>query len=181
MFSLPPHAIGLIWAQSRDGVIGRDGGMPWHAPEDMAHFKATTMGHPVIMGRRTWDSIPPRFRPFEGRTTIVLTQDAEAATAIDREWALVAPDLDAALFLARDAEGSDIIWIVGGGTVYAQAAPRADLASVTVFDLDVPDGDTHAPALPAGMELISAVPAEDAFAASERGPAYRFETWVRTA
>jgi len=66
--------IGLIWAQARGGVIGRGGVMPWHLPEDLAHFKRVTLNHPVIMGRKTWDSIPPRFRPLPGRRNIVVTR-----------------------------------------------------------------------------------------------------------
>ena len=65
--------LGLVWAQARGGVIGKDGGMPWHVPEDLAHFKAVTSGHPVIMGRRTWESFPARFRPLPGRRNIVVT------------------------------------------------------------------------------------------------------------
>jgi dihydrofolate reductase len=59
--------IGLIYARARNGVIGRDGVMPWHLPEDLAHFKRTTLSHPVVMGRKTWDSLPARFRPLPGR------------------------------------------------------------------------------------------------------------------
>jgi len=62
-----PPRVGLIWAEARGGVIGRDGGMPWHVPEDLAHFKQVTFGSPVIMGRKTWDSLAPRFRPLPGR------------------------------------------------------------------------------------------------------------------
>lgn len=68
--------VGLVWAQDRRGVIGAAGGMPWHVPEDLAHFKAVTLGAPVIMGRRTWDSLNPRFRPLPGRTNIVVTRQA---------------------------------------------------------------------------------------------------------
>ncbi|WP_036961510.1 dihydrofolate reductase [Pseudoclavibacter soli] len=68
--------VGLVWAQDRRGVIGAAGGMPWHVPEDLAHFKAVTMGAPVVMGRRTWDSLNPRFRPLPGRTNIVVTRQA---------------------------------------------------------------------------------------------------------
>ncbi|MDN6169488.1 MAG: dihydrofolate reductase [Micrococcaceae bacterium] len=82
--------IGMIWAQTVDGVIGQGGTMPWHLPEDMKHFKHTTLGHPVIMGRRTWASIPAKFRPFAGRTTIVLTsEDRTAAEATEAPaWTL---------------------------------------------------------------------------------------------
>ena len=67
--------VGLIWAQAEGGVIGRDGGMPWHVPEDLAHFKALTLGAPVVMGRRTWESFPARFRPLPGRRNIVITRN----------------------------------------------------------------------------------------------------------
>jgi dihydrofolate reductase len=65
--------VGLIWAQTPDGVIGAGNTIPWRVPEDVAHFKATTLGHTVVMGRKTWESLPPRFRPFSGRRNIVVT------------------------------------------------------------------------------------------------------------
>lgn len=68
--------IGMIWAEARGGAIGRDGEMPWHLPEDLAHFKQSTLGEPVIMGRRTWESLPERFRPLPGRENLVVTRDA---------------------------------------------------------------------------------------------------------
>ena len=72
--------VGMIWAQTVDGVIGRDGTMPWHLPEDLAHFRRTTQGHPVIMGRRTWESFPEKYRPLPGRTNIVVSrQDPDPA------------------------------------------------------------------------------------------------------
>ena len=69
--------LGLIYARARNGVIGKGGTLPWHLPEDLAHFKRLTMGCPVIMGRKTWDSLPPKFRPLPGRENVVLTRDAE--------------------------------------------------------------------------------------------------------
>ena len=69
--------LGIIYARARNGVIGRNNTMPWHLPEDLAHFKRTTLGAPVIMGRKTWDSLPPRFRPLPGRRNIVVTRDAQ--------------------------------------------------------------------------------------------------------
>lgn len=177
--AMPTQALGLIWAQTRDGVIGKAGDMPWRAPEDMAHFKSLTMGHPVVMGRRTWESIPPRFRPFEGRTNIVLTRDPDVTAQAEAAGALVFTDLDDALAAAADATGGELVWIVGGGALYESTADRADLAVVTVLDIEVPDGDTFAPALPPGFENVSSVPA-DGFTPSERGPAYRFETWTQS-
>lgn len=176
---LPDHAVGMIWARTRDGVIGRDGDMPWRAPEDMAHFKAITMGHPVVMGRRTWESIPPRFRPFAGRTNIVLTRDPDAAVDIAEQRATVVADLTDALELATREPGGELTWITGGGSVYASALERTDVVVVTVLDLDVPDGDTFAPDLADGFALFSASPSADGFHPSEVGPAYRFEVWAR--
>ena len=175
--ALPPQAVGLIWAQTRDGVIGRGGDMPWKAPEDMAHFKAVTMGHPVVMGRRTWESIPARFRPFDGRTNFVLTTDPIVTAQAEADGAHVFTDIDEALAAASEAPGGELVWIVGGGALYESTANRADVALVTVLDLDVPDGDTFAPALPPGFENVTSDPA-DGFAPSERGPNYRFEVWV---
>ena len=69
--------LNLIYARARNGVIGKQGLLPWHLPEDLAHFKRTTLGCPVIMGRRTWDSIPPKFRPLPGRTNVVITRQSD--------------------------------------------------------------------------------------------------------
>lgn len=139
--------IGLIWAQTRDGVIGADNTMPWHLPEDLEHFKATTLGRPVVMGRRTWESIPPRFRPLPGRRNIVVTRDPRwAADGADR-----AGSLDEALRLAATTPGADAdavaeTWVIGGGQLYRAAIDHAVVLSVTEIDLSV-DGDTHAPAI----------------------------------
>ena len=99
--------VGLVWAQAHDGVIGADGGMPWHVPEDLAHFRAVTGSSDVVMGRRTWESLPPRFRPLPGRRNIVVTRSAEwSADGAER-----AASLDQALALA---DGDDV-WVIGGG------------------------------------------------------------------
>lgn len=174
---LPPRAVGMIWAQAADGVIGDGGGMPWKAPEDMAYYRATTWGHPVVMGRRTWDSVPARFRPFPGRTNIVLTRDAAASAEIRAAGAMTAETLDDALAEASTADGSEITWVVGGGAVYAAALARADVLSITVLDLEV-DGDTHAPVPGDDFRLFAASP-RHGYHGSDRGPGYRFETWVR--
>lgn len=73
------YRLGAIWTQTDAGIIGRDGDMPWYAPEDLAHFKKVTLGAPVIMGRRTWESLPPRFRPLPGRTNIVISRSVTEA------------------------------------------------------------------------------------------------------
>lgn len=136
--------IAAIWAQSADGVIGADNTIPWHVPEDLAYFKEATHGHPVLMGRRTWESLPAAFRPLPGRTSIVLTSTPELIGPA----AEVACDLDEALAIAADAPGAEQVWVIGGGQLYAAAIadPRLEEVHVTTVDVRV-DGDTLAPAL----------------------------------
>ncbi|MFC9893539.1 dihydrofolate reductase [Nocardia sp. NPDC127579] len=134
------RGISLIWAQTVDGVIGRDNAIPWRIPEDMANFKAVTWGHPVIMGRRTWDSLPVRFRPLEGRRNIVVTRQADwSATGAER-----AESIEAAL-AAADGD----VWIAGGGEIYRETLPLATDLLVTEVDAQI-DGDAYAP--PIGPE-----------------------------
>jgi dihydrofolate reductase len=138
--------VALIWAQAANGVIGDRGTLPWHLPEDLAHFKRTTLGAPVLMGRKTWDSLPPRFRPLPGRRNIVITRDPLwQGLGAER-----AGSLDEALALAADA---DTAWVTGGAEIFRLAVPRAHLAVVTEIDADF-EGDTQAPELgPAWREV----------------------------
>ncbi|GER21551.1 dihydrofolate reductase [Zafaria cholistanensis] len=171
--------LGMIWARSVDGVIGHEGRMPWHLPEDLAHFKRTTLGRPIIMGRRTWESLPEAFRPLPGRTNVVLTSDKSAAAAIKAAGAIVAASPEAALEAARAAEGSEEIWVVGGGQVYAAFAGLADTAVVTVVNA-TPAGDTRAPELGEGWKRTLAEP-DAGWLASASGLEYRYELWEKTA
>lgn len=131
--------VGLIFARSRNGVIGKDGVMPWHLPEDLAHFKAKTLGCPVIMGRKTWDSLPPRFRPLPGRLNVVITRNA----AWNAQGAQRAASVEEALRLCGDAP---MAWITGGTEIFNQSLPLAHVAEVTEIDADY-EGNTPAPAL----------------------------------
>jgi dihydrofolate reductase len=139
--------LGLIYARTRNGVIGRGGQMPWHLPEDLAHFKRVTLGQAVIMGRKTWDSIPARFRPLPERDNWVITRQ--------RDWhapgAIVAHSL--AEVLHRLPAGARP-WVIGGGEIYAQALPLASRAVVTEIDLVIEDGDTFAPAFGPGWTEV---------------------------
>ena len=138
---LPP--ISLIYARARNGVIGRDNGMPWHLPEDLAHFRRCTGGHPVVMGRRTWDSLPPRFRPLPGRTNVVVTRQADWQAP----GALVVHDLRSAFQACAELQPpAREIWVTGGAQVYREALPCAQRVVVTEIARDV-EGDTHMPAL----------------------------------
>lgn len=129
----------VIAAVARNGAIGRGGVMPWHLPADLKHFRAVTQGHPVVMGRKTWDSLPPRFRPLPGRRNIVVTRNASWS----EPGAEAAPSLDAAL--AR-LDGEPKVFVIGGAELYAQALPRADTLELTEIDATVPDADTFFPA-----------------------------------
>lgn len=131
--------LGLIYARSRNGVIGKDNVMPWHLPEDLAHFRQTTLGAPVIMGRKTWDGLPPRFRPLPGRRNVVVTRDPHwHADGAER-----AGSLEEAIRLCGDAPQA---WVTGGAEIYRLALPLADTVVVTEIDADY-EGDAFAPEL----------------------------------
>jgi dihydrofolate reductase len=137
-------ALNLIFARARNGVIGHNNTLPWHLPEDLAHFKQTTLGQPVVMGRKTWESLPPKFRPLPGRTNIVVTRQ----TAWKAEGALVAHAIEEALQLCpTDAQ----VWVIGGAEVYAQALPLATRAVITEIDADF-EGDAFAPTFDASWK-----------------------------
>lgn len=131
--------INMIFARSANGVIGINNAMPWHLPEDLAHFKKLTLGSPVIMGRKTWDSLPPRFRPLPGRTNVVITRQTDWHAA----GAQTAGSLQHALAQCSD---SGDVWIIGGAQIYAQAEPLADRIEVTHIDKEF-TGDAFAPTL----------------------------------
>ncbi len=130
--------VALIWAQSTSGVIGRDGGIPWQVPEDMAHFKGLTLGHTVLMGRRTWESLPVRFRPLPGRRNVVVSRNPDYRAA----GAEVVGSIEAGL-----GEGQN--WVIGGAEIYHLAMPLATRCEITEVDigLHLRDDDTLAPVL----------------------------------
>lgn len=163
--------IGMIWAEARGGAIGLDGDMPWHLPEDLAHFKQATLGAPVIMGRRTWESLPERFRPLPGRANFVVSRD-EGYSAPGAE---VRSSIEGALAASRDL-GSESVWIMGGGALYAAAMPLAEELLVTRIELNVQDADTFAPIIDEGWELVD----PGAPLVSKSGLEYRFERWTRS-
>ena len=131
--------VNLIFARAANGVIGKDGTLPWHLPEDLAHFKRLTLGWPVVMGRKTWNSLPERFRPLPGRANIVVTRQPGWSSA----GALAARSLAAALDLCGQAEEA---WVIGGAQILADAAPLAHRIEVTEIAQDF-DGDVFAPTL----------------------------------
>ena len=170
--------LALIWAQARaadggPGVIGRDGALPWHLPEDLAHFRALTTGRPVVMGRATWESLPPRFRPLPGRTNLVLSRRPGFGAA----GATVVPDVAAALALAGDGGA----WVIGGAKVYAATIELADRLEVTEIDTVIA-GDARAPAIDGAWRCRSVDPAPGSTSSwhtSTSGLRFRFVTYER--
>ena len=131
-------SVSLIWAQSTSGIIGRDGAIPWQLPEDMARFKDLTTNHTVLMGRRTWESLPARFRPLPGRRNVVLTRDP----GYTADGAEVVTSFDEILDRPR-------VWVIGGSEIYHLALSAANRCEVTEVDIDlrVDDEDALAPML----------------------------------
>ncbi|MFC5521630.1 dihydrofolate reductase [Polaromonas jejuensis] len=131
--------INMIFARAANGVIGNNNRLPWHLPEDMAHFKRLTQGWPVIMGRKTWDSLPAKFRPLPGRANVVITRQPDWQEA----GAQPAASLAEALKLCASSEQ---VWVIGGAQIYAQAEPLADRIEVTEIAQNF-EGDAFAPRL----------------------------------
>jgi dihydrofolate reductase len=157
--------VGLIWAQSTSGVIGRGGGIPWRLPEDQVRFKQLTMGHTVVMGRLTWESLPTKVRPLPGRRNVVLTRQADYMA----DGAEVVTTLEGAL-------ADDEIWVIGGEQVYALALPIATRCEVTEVEIDLQreDGDAVAPVLDESW-----VGAAGEWFTSSAGLRYRFFSYRR--
>ncbi len=138
--------LALIAALDRRNAIGRGGDLLWHEREDQAHFRRATMGCPVIMGRKTWDSLPERFRPLPGRRNIVVTRQP----GWQAPGAEACHNLDQALALAGQESQARRIFVIGGAQLYALALPMADELVLTEIDADV-DGDTQFPAWDRGL------------------------------
>ncbi|OBH10686.1 dihydrofolate reductase [Mycobacterium sp. E1747] len=134
--------LGLIWAQSTSGIIGRGGDIPWRVPEDLIRFKELTVGHTVVMGRRTWESLPSKVRPLPGRKNVVLSRKSDFVA----DGAQIVGSLEAAL---AESEGEPETWVIGGEQVYLLALPHATRCEVTEVEVDLrrDDDDALAPVL----------------------------------
>jgi dihydrofolate reductase len=157
-------AVGLIWAQSTSGVIGRDNGIPWRLPEDQARFKELTVGRTVVMGRLTWESLPAKVRPLPGRRNVVVTRQADYMA----DGAQVVGTLN-------DAPLDDA-WVIGGEQIYRLAVPLATRCEVTEIDVDLrrQDGDAVAPVLDESWHGTVGD-----WQDSRSGLRYRFHSYVR--
>src|SRR3990167_9279853 len=132
--------LALIWAMSNNRAIGRNNALPWHLPEDMKYFKRVTMGKPIIMGRKTWESIG---RPLPGRTNIVITRDRN----FHADGVKIVHTLDEAIALAEKIsviDGAEEVVVIGGAEIYALSLPKADRLYMTQVHAEV-DGDAHFP------------------------------------
>ena len=165
----PRPSITLVAAVGRNGVIGRDGGLAWRDAQDMQRFRSLTWGHPVLMGRRTWDSLPAKFRPLPGRHNLVLTRDprwqAAGATRVgSRDDALA----------AAVAEDAPTLFVIGGAEVYALALPLADTLELTEVDADL-DGELCFPPWP----RADFVPSDGPSLTDAAGQPFRFRSYRR--
>ncbi len=144
--------LAAVVAVARNGVIGRKGDLPWRIPSDLKNFKATTLGKPVVMGRKTWDSLPRK--PLPGRANLVVS-----GSLAEAEGAHVFADTSSALIAARTAAleaGVDEVSLIGGARLYADLLPLTERIYLTEVDLE-PEGDAHFPALdPAQWKEVSA-------------------------
>jgi dihydrofolate reductase len=160
----------IIAAVARNRAIGKDNQLLWHIPEDMAHFKALTAGHPVIMGRKTWESLPPRFRPLPGRRNIVISRQTDYAAP----GAELADSLDNAL--ARLSAVAGPAFVIGGEQIYRQALPLADRLELTEIDLE-PAADAWFPE----HSTVDWEKSREMAVDRAQGPACRFVTYRRRA
>ncbi|KQW79687.1 dihydrofolate reductase [Brevundimonas sp. Root1279] len=147
---MPLPRIALVVARARNGVIGRDGGLPWRLRSDLQRFKAVTMGKPCIMGRKTWESLP--LKPLPGRMNLVLTRDEGYGESGATKGALVCTTLDEAIEIAREQaedDGLDEICVIGGTALFEAAMPRAKRLYLTEVDAQ-PEGDALFPGFDEG-------------------------------
>ena len=161
--------ISLVAAVARNGVIGRAGGLAWTDPADLKHFRTITQGHAVLMGRKTWDSLPPRFRPLPGRRNVVVSRQP----GLRLDGAEVCTSLDEALStLAKEGR----VFVIGGGQLYAQALPLADELVLTEVDADL-EGDTYFPVIDRRVWEV----AESQTPGHPSQPGFAFVTYRRAA
>lgn len=163
--------LGMIWAQAHGRVIGRDNDLPWHLPEDLHHFRQTTAGDAVVMGRLQWESLPDKVRPLPGRRNVVLTRNPD----YEAPGAELVGDLPAALALVADEDA----WICGGEQVYEQAIDHADFLVVTEIDHPV-EGDRYAPPIGPQWRVTAQDPADGTWHHAKNGMRYRILTYHRT-
>lgn len=165
--------IGLIWAQGHGRAIGAGGTLAWHVPEDMALFRRMTRGRRVIMGRRTWESLDPRYRPLPKRENVVVTRN--------RQYAAEGANLASSWTAARESleTTTGIAWVIGGAQLYERAIEDADILCVTDIDIDVDDADAFAPEIPTDFEIVACLPDRGWLYSNVDSVPYRFTLYAR--
>jgi dihydrofolate reductase len=161
--------VGLIWAQSSNGVIGINNTLPWHLPEDMKHFAQLTTGETVIMGVNTWISIPEKFRPLPNRQNFILSRSGFTVGNKDVK-------VFTSLSSAEKATITDKLWVIGGGQVYASAINEASELVITVIDLPDLEGDAFAPQIPESFKCVNP---DEVWLESSKGLRYKIHKWVK--
>ncbi len=165
--------LSLIVATAHHNVVGLNNRMPWHLPKDLQYFKATTMGKPMIMGRKTWDSIGQR--PLPGRPHFIITRQETLSVQGATKVASLQEAITAATQWIEENKGPQEIMIIGGGEIYRQALPLAQRVYRTLIELDV-EGDTYFPALEEShWELVS----NRSVAQEGEYPAHHYQVWER--
>ncbi len=167
--------LGLIVACSENGVIGVDGDLPWHLPEDLKHFMRSTKGHAVVMGRKTFDSLD---KPLPGRLNIVVSRSMPIDDAIPGQ-VVVVRSLDEAIEAGRAADqelGKGLVWIAGGGEIYRQSIQQADLIVRTLVHCEL-QGDTHFPEVHPDQWMLDH--AEEHASDDRHDFGFTIETWVK--
>ena len=160
--------VSLIWAQDRNGAIGRDGTIPWQVPEDLARFRRLTMGATMLVGRKTWESLPGN---LDGRRVVIASKHARIPSVP------FTTSVDLWMKYRTFAPGPQDVWVIGGGDIYRQAMPYADVLHVTEIDVEVNDPDTYAPAIdPAEWQIADT----GAWLTSTTGTRYRHRAYRRT-
>jgi len=157
--------IKAIWAQTPHGIIGDGSSMLWHLPEDLKHFADLTKNHTVVMGRKTWDSLPAKSRPLPQRRNVVISRRATALPGADE----ISDDLSAVL----QNENNEELWVIGGGEICYQALPYLDEIHITRVLLDIDEG-VYAPELVGFVQQTGT-----SIRVSTTGIKYSFEVWVR--
>lgn len=164
--------IGLIWAQNQKLVIGANNAIPWYIPEDLKHFNQVTSGSTLIMGKATWFSLPPAFRPLPNRRNLVLSSDLS--------WEAPGAEVFSSFNTAFASVATEWVWVIGGSSVYSTSLMFADRLEVTQVNLPDVTGDTFAPVISHYFNKEKGTPASDEWLISPSSKIeYRFETYVR--
>lgn len=170
--------IGMIWAEDINGVIGKENNLPWNLPEDLQHFRNITTGHPVIMGHKTWQSLPQKYRPLPNRTNIVLSTKFANLGKPDYPQTSFVANISQALEVAATSPGCAQVWVIGGEQIFSQFLPLAEKIVMTQIKKAF-RGDSFAPKFGAEWSLAESN-SDKAWHKSSTGLEYRYLVWKQT-